>query len=378
MDKAGNAGPRLQGSRTALYDSLSPTVDSVTFVTTGNPGYAKEGDTITALIEMSEALGTTPSATFADREATVTGSGVEWEAAYIVEAGVNADNAAFDLGAITDDAGNGTDPAAVDTGIEIDTAAPTVSYDLPGSMRVDVSLPAIAPTDAAPTDGDFDTHTYRVKFGTELPPGLSLDEENGRITGTPTTATDAQQDTIIVATDGAGNIQEVAITFPAVDKGTQTLTGFAYNPSVVTFGGAAPVLIEPTGAQGDLSYASDTASVCTVEGLTGQLTIVGAGICTIKVSAAATDNYEEAMAQAGVTVNPAGTLSLTLDTIAGDNTINAAEKATGFAITGNTGAEPHRERHRHGRHGPVDAGHLRRRGRLAGSHSGGPAIPDRA
>ena len=340
MDKAGNAGPRLQGSRTALYDSLSPTVDSVTFVTTGNPGYAKEGDTITALIEMSEALGTTPSATFADREATVTGSGVEWEAAYIVEAGVNADNAAFDLGAITDDAGNGTDPAAVDTGIEIDTAAPTVSYDLPGSMRVDVSLPAIAPTDAAPTDGDFDTHTYRVKFGTELPPGLSLDEENGRITGTPTTATDAQQDTIIVATDGAGNIQEVSVTFPAIDKGTQPLTGFAYNPSVVTFGGAAPVIIEPTGAQGDLSYTSDTPTVCTVEGLTGQLTIVGAGICTIKVSAAATDNYEEAMAQAGVTVNPAGTLSLTLDTIAGDNTINAAEKATGFAITGNTGAEP--------------------------------------
>ena len=340
MDKAGNAGPRLQGSETTLYDSLAPTVASVTFVTTGNPGYAKEGDTITALLEMSEALSTTPSATFADREATVTGGGVKWEAAYIVEAGFNADNASFDLGTITDSAGNETDPAAAETGIEIDTTAPTVSYAAPASMRVDVLLPTVAPTDAAPTDGDFDTHTYRVKFGTELPPGLSLDEVSGRITGAPTTASDAQQDTVIVATDGAGNSQDVAITFPAVDKGTQTLTGFAYNPSVVTFGGAAPVLVEPTGTQGDLSYASDTASVCTVEGLTGQLTIVGAGICTIKVSAAATDNYEEATAQTGVTVNPAGTLSLTLDTIAGDNTINAAEKATGFAITGNTGAEP--------------------------------------
>ena len=340
MDKAGNAGPRLQGSETTLYDSLAPTVASVTFVTTGNPGYAKEGDTITALLEMSEALSTTPSATFADREATVTGSGIKWEAAYVVEAGVNANNAAFDLGAITDSAGNETDPAAVETGNEIDTTAPTVSYALPGSMRVDVSLPAIAPTDAAPTDGDFDTHTYRIKFGTELPPGLSLDEVSGRITGAPTTASDAQQDTVIVATDGAGNSQDVAITFPAVDKGTQTLTGFAYNPSVVTFGGAAPVLIEPTGAQGDLSYTSDTSSVCTPDTSTGELTIVGTGTCTITITAATTDNYEEATATASVTVNPAGTLSLTLDTIAGDNTINAVERATGFAITGNTGAEP--------------------------------------
>ena len=339
-DKAGNAGPPLQVSKTALYDSLAPTVASAKFVTTGNPGYAKEGDTITATLDMSEGLSTTPSATIPGRAATVTGSGTQWMATYTVDGAVNADNAAFDPGAITDNAGNRTEPAAVETDIEIDTAAPTVSYTLPGSMSVDASLPAIAPTDAAPIDGDFNTHTYRVKFGTEFPPGLSLDEVSGHIAGTPTTASSAQHDTIIVAIDAAGNSQEVAITFPSVDKGTQTLTGFAYNPSVVTFGGAAPVLIEPTGAQGDLSYASDTLSVCTVEGLTGQLTIVGAGICTIKVSAAATDNYEEATAQASVTVNPFGVLSLTLNTIAGDNTINAAEKAAGFAITGNTGAEP--------------------------------------
>ena len=336
-DRAGNAGPQLQVSTTTLYDTHAPTVASVN---TGNPGYAKEGDTITALVEISEALSITPSATIAGRAATVTGSGTQWMATYTVDGAVNADNAAFDLGAITDAAGNRTDPAAVDTGIEIDTTAPTVSYALPGSMRVEVSLPAIAPTDTPPTDGDFETHTYRVKFGTELPPGLSIDEVTGRITGTPTTASSAQRDTIIVAIDAAGNSQEVAVTFPAVDKGTQTLTGFAYNPSVVTFGGAAPVLVEPTGSQGDLSYTSDTLSVCTVEGLTGQLTIVGSGICTIKVSAAATDNYEEATAQTTVTVNPVGALSLTLNTIAGDNTINAAEKATGLSITGNAGAEP--------------------------------------
>ena len=231
-DRAGNAGPQLQVSTTTLYDTHAPTVASVN---TGNPGYAKEGDTITALVEISEALSITPSATIAGRAATVTGSGTQWKATYTVDGAVNADNAAFDLGAITDAAGNRNDPAAVDTGIEIDTTAPTVSYALPGSMRVEVSLPAIAPTDTPPTDGDFETHTYRVKFGTELPPGLSIDEVTGRITGTPTTASSAQRDTIIVAIDAAGNSQEVAVTFPAVDKGTQTLTGFAYSPSVVTF-----------------------------------------------------------------------------------------------------------------------------------------------
>ena len=41
-----------------------------------------------------------------------------------------------------------------------------------------------------------------------------------------------------------------------------------------------------------------------------------------------------------MSVSPAGTLALTLNTIAGDNTINAVEKATGFAITGNAGSEP--------------------------------------
>ena len=339
-DKAGNAGPRLQASKATQYDTHAPNVVSTGFVTTGNPGYAKANDTITVAFRTSEDLNATPSATIADRTATMVGSGADWEATYIVEAGMTASNAAFDLGRIADDAGNTTDQPAAETGIEIDTTAPTVSYAPPASMKVDIALLTIAPTDAPQIDGDFDSHSYRIKFGSELPPGLSLDEVSGSITGTPTTATTAGHDTIVVVADAAGNIQETAITFPAVDKGTQPLTGFSYDPSVVTFGGAAPVLTAPTGSHGDLSYASDTPSVCTVAALTGELTIVGAGTCTITVTAAATHNYEEETAQANVTVNPIGVLSLTLNTIAGDNTINATEKAAGLSITGNTGAEP--------------------------------------
>ena len=40
-----------------------------------------------------------------------------------------------------------------------------------------------------------------------------------------------------------------------------------------------------------------------------------------------------------MTVEAAGTLALSLDTIAGDDTVNIAEKAAGFAIEGNTGSE---------------------------------------
>ena len=339
-DRAGNPGPRLQVSKTTLYDSLAPALASVKFVTTGNPGFAKEGDTITVTFETNEDLSTTPSATIAGHTATLTGNGMHWEATYIVEAGVNADNAAFDLGAIADSAGNQTDPSEIETGVEVDTTAPTVSYTAPASMRVDVALSAAAPIDDAPTDRDFDAHTYQVKSGTQLPPGLSLDEVSGRITGTPTVANASEQATTVVATDGAGNIQEVTINFPAVVRGTQTLTGFAYSPAAVTFGGAAPVLIKPTGAQGDLLYTSDTPSVCEVEASNGELTISGAGTCTITATAAATANYEEGTAKTSVTVNPAGALSLTLNTVAGDNIINAAEKAAGVVITGNTGVEP--------------------------------------
>ena len=79
--------------------------------------------------------------------------------------------------------------------------------------------------------------------------------------------------------------------------------------------------------------------VCTVNASTGALTIVGAGDCVVTAKAASTTNYEEATAAFTVAVQPAGTLSLSLDTIADDDIVNVAEKASGFAITGATGTE---------------------------------------
>ena len=129
----GGTGDRAQSATAAVtvaitdVDDTPPTVTSTTFATDGNAGYAKEGNTITVTFQTSEELSATPSATIAGRTAAVAGSDKSWTAAYTVEAGVNADNAAFDLGVITDAADNTADPPAVHTGIVVDTTAPTVS-----------------------------------------------------------------------------------------------------------------------------------------------------------------------------------------------------------------------------------------------------------
>ena len=94
----------------------------------------------------------------------------------------------------------------------------------------------------------------------------------------------------------------------------------------------------PSGAQGALSYAAEPAAVCTVDAATGALALEGAGSCEVTVTAASTANYDEATATYTVEVQAAGTLALTLDAIAGDDTINIAEKAAGFVIEGNTGS----------------------------------------
>ena len=79
--------------------------------------------------------------------------------------------------------------------------------------------------------------------------------------------------------------------------------------------------------------------MCTVVATSGALDLVAPGSCEVTVTAAATSNYNETETAVTVTVDPVGALSLTLDTIAEDGTVNIAEKAAGFAIGGTTGSE---------------------------------------
>ena len=195
-----------------------------------------------------------------------------------------------------------TDATAVSRALTIDLEAPTASYTAPSALKVDQAITL----DPSTTDTDIDGYALA---GSTLPPGLALDTASGRIDGAPTAASAAAHTTTVTVTDTAGNPGEVAIAFPAVAKGDQTLTGFAYSPADITYGDPAPTLTAPTGAQGALSYASDTPAVCTVDPGSGALTIVAAGTCTVRATAAATPDYAEASDTFTVTVQAASSQS---------------------------------------------------------------------
>ena len=224
-----------------------------------------------------------------------------------------------------------TAPSDVTRALAVDLAAPSATYAAPSSLQVGVAVGALTPSTT-----DTDIASYGA---TGLPPGLGIDSTTGAISGTPDTADANTAAATVTVTDTAGNTATVDIAFPAVAKGDQTLTGFAYSPASVTFGGAVPAVTAPGGVQTTLSYSATPAAVCTVDASTGALTLVGVGDCVITATAAGAADYNEATAAFTVTVAAAGALALTLDTMAGDDTVNIAEKAAGFAISGATGSE---------------------------------------
>ena len=211
----------------------------------------------------------------------------------------------------------------------MDLAAPSVSYTAPASLKVDVAITAMTPTTA-----DTDIASYSA---TGLPSGLTIHSGTGHISGTPDTAAANTAAVTVTVTDSAGNPTTVSLAFPAVDKGDQTLTGFAYSTDTVTFGDTAPTVTAPTGAQTTLAYTATPSSVCSVDSGTGALTLAGVGSCVVTVTAESSANYNQARATFTVTVQD--TLALSVDAIATDNTVNIAEKTAGFAISGATGSE---------------------------------------
>ena len=224
-----------------------------------------------------------------------------------------------------------TAPGDVTRTLAVDLAAPSATYTAPSSLQVGVAVGAMTPSTA-----DTDIASYGA---TGLPPGLGIESTTGAISGTPDTADANTAAATVTVTDTAGNTATVDITFPAVAKGDQTLTGFAYSPASVTYGDTAPALTAPGGVRTSLSYSATPATVCTVDPSTGALTLVEVGECNITATAASSADYNEATAAFTVTVQAAGALALILDAIAGDDTVNIAEKAAGFAISGATGSQ---------------------------------------
>ena len=130
----------------------------------------------------------------------------------------------------------------------------------------------------------------------------AIDTGTGLISGTPTTANAGTSSVTVTITDDAGNETTVSLTFPAVSKGVQDLSGFGYAPPRLTFGDSAPSLTAPADPKGAVTYSATPSSVCTVNTGTGALAIVAAGTCEVEATAAATPDYEAASAPFTVTV----------------------------------------------------------------------------
>ena len=267
--------------------------------------------------------GTELTATSADADPATWTVNVPVDATYITGTSVDVTVSASKAGY--------TSPSDVTGTLTVDLTAPTApTYAAPASLQVDVAITAMSPS------GGVDIDAYAV---TDLPSGLSMDT-SGVISGTPDKAEANTATVTITVSDAAGNTATATIVFPAVDKGDQALTGFRYSPSSVTYGSATvPSVTAPTGVLTTLSYLATPDSECTVDPTSGALTLLGAGDCEITATAAGSDDYNEATVGYTVTVQAAGALVLNLGVIAGDGTVNIAEKAAGFEIGGDTGTE---------------------------------------
>ena len=228
-----------------------------------------------------------------------------------------------------------TSPSDFTNTLTVDLTAPTApSYAAPTALTVGVAITPLIPA------GGTGIATSNGHAAAGLPAGLALDVDSGAIAGTPSARSSAQVTATVTVTDRAGNSAEVSIDFPAVARGAQDLSAFAYTPASLNYNAAAPTLTPPTVLEDAvLSYdAATTPDVCTVDA-NGALAILAVGTCTVTVTAAATANYTADETTAMVTVNPAGTLMLAVHDVTGDNIINSTEQADGFSIEGHTGTE---------------------------------------
>ena len=182
--------------------------------------------------------------------------------------------------------------------LTVDTTAPAVSYIAPSSLTIGTAVTVTPVT----TDADKSSHRYALKTGSTLPPNLSLAAATGVISGEPTTARSTTRSVTIVVTDRAGNTQNVALTFPAVGKRAQSLTGFKYTPARVKFP-TAPALTAPTGAVGAVSYTTGSTACRVINSSTGALAIDAAGTCVVKATAAETTTHAVATATATVNID---------------------------------------------------------------------------
>ena len=176
-----------------------------------------------------------------------------------------------------------------DRTLTVDLAPPLspVYNSVPTSLQVGVGIAEMVP--------ESDSSDMARYTAVALPPGLEIAEATGIISGRPAAAQPATVATVSMA-DPAGNSSSVNISFPEVEKGDQVLSDFAYSASSASIAKPAPTVTAPSGVATTLSYAALPESVCSVDASTGELSLSGAGYCTITATASADANYNGATA----------------------------------------------------------------------------------
>ncbi len=174
-----------------------------------------------------------------------------------------------------------------------------VSYPAPSALRVGVAISAIVP-DAG--SNDLSGYTFSEASANPLPAGLVLTSDTGVISGTPSMVSTAETVAIIRFTDGTSSGTTV-ITFPAVGKGSQDLSGFGYSSTSVIIGATLPVT-PPALADGAIPAYSTTAAanVCVVDGTSGEVRGLAMGACPVTVTVAATTHYDVTSATFNLTI----------------------------------------------------------------------------
>ena len=176
------------------------------------------------------------------------------------------------------------------------TAAPTfgsasiVEQDYTVDTAVNVTLPAA-------TDGTAPL-SYSLTPGGSIPAGLSFNDDDRVLVGTPTTAAAAITLTYTVTDSTTPTPTTAFQTFTVtVAKGEQA--GFSFATATVNKIVGNPAFTEAVSGgsgEGAVTYASGDTRVASVNADSGEVTILVGGTSTITATKAADDNYNVATA----------------------------------------------------------------------------------
>jgi hypothetical protein len=346
----------------------APTVTSLTDVTS-NGTDLDAGQTVTFTLVASEALTIGAGAALKlSNGATAVYNSSTGTFVYTVAAGQDTADLTVSgySGSITDAAGNALVASSVtlDTGVKIDTVAPSVAITSPGTTT-NQSSPTISGTvdvaDAGATVKIYDNSgTTPVASTTVL--------ANGNWS-TPVPLVAGSNALTAQVTDGAGNtgtstpvtftlnttaptISSIATSGPGITNGNGDLNAGKVVTLTVNF--SSPVTVNTT--KGSPTLTLNDGGIATYAGASGNALAfsytVAAGQNTSDLTASSFKlngaTIQDAAANnanlSGATnYNPAGTLqidttapAISIKTIAGNNIVNAAEASQGFAISGAT------------------------------------------